>query len=72
MDQDGTFSRALELRWGSAFRATASGPQTLRLRLKLISVKAMNPFDLDLSETRDQDFVLRALSTVYHGGKEGG
>ena len=64
VDLDGSFQRVLELQWGSTFRATGSGPQTLRLRIKLVSIKEFNPFDLDLSEAREQGWVRTALAQV--------
>ena len=38
--------------------------QTLRLRLKLISIKEMNPFALDLSTPREVGFVRNGLAKV--------
>ena len=44
VDLDGSAQRVLELRWGATFRATSSGPQALRLRLKVTSIKEMIPY----------------------------
>ena len=52
VDLDGSSQRVLELRWGATFRATSNGPQALRLRLKVTSIKEMNPYDLDRSPRR--------------------
>jgi hypothetical protein len=54
VDLDGTWTRVLEFRWGATYRARGAGRQKLRLRLKLESIEEMNPFDLDLSDTRNQ------------------
>lgn len=54
VDSDGTWTRVLEFRWGATYRARGAGRQKLRLRLKLESIEEMNPFDLDLSDSRNQ------------------
>jgi hypothetical protein len=46
VDLDGSAQRVLELRWGATFRATSNGPQALRLRLKVTSIKEMIPYPL--------------------------
>ncbi len=64
VDLDGSFSRAMEIRLWTTFRATGNGEQALRLRFKLISIPKMNPVGIDFTAFEKRDTLYAVLSRI--------